>query len=197
MKSATVKTFRLKDSMTGIWFTLKRMSKMIQDARKDPLVISTARKIAELSLAGCRGDGDAKTLRILKGIHAWGRANFEYLDDPDNVEVIQTPNRMLRALKIPVQLQKAMWDPIGKALGGKLPAPKITGDSDESTVLALSLAAAVGVRGLRIELGGHEGTIHYAWAGVSDGKKWRQIDILIDEFDKGALEKMEHLDLPL
>lgn len=198
MKPGAVKRFKLPDAMDGIRFVLGRMVKMVQEARKDPLVIATARKIAGLSTAGRNVEGDARTIQQLKGLHAWCRGNFEYVADPVNVEVIQTPNRMLRELDIPEALQKAMWAPIGKVLGGKMPKPRIMGDSDEAVTLVLSLAAAIGIEPLRIQLGGHDNTVHYAWgaARVKDG--WKALDILVEDFGTHApMDEIDHVEIPM
>lgn len=198
MKAGAVKKYKLPYSFDGIRFTLGRMLKMIQDGRKDPLVISIARKIAVLSTAGRSLKGAERDLYQLRGIHAWCRANFEYVRDPVNVELIQTPNRMLRELKIPPQLHKAIWGPIGKALGGKMPAPKMSGDADETTTLSLSLAAAVGITPLRIRLGGFDGIICTCWGAAQIGGVWEDIDILHAKFGShAAVELIEHVDVHL
>lgn len=184
VKPGETRLTKLPDSLDGIRFTVGRMVQMIKESRKDPLVITTARKIAGISLPGRKIQGDrTREWWILKGIHAWCRDRFQYVDDPVGVELIQTPNRMLRELDIPSQLHMAMWKPIGKAMGGKMPRPMMTGDSDESTTLVLALAAAVGISPLKVCLGGTQGTLHYAWGAARINGKWRNIDILSPKFD--------------
>lgn len=199
LKPGEARRFPIPDSFDGIRFTIGRMVKMIEEARKDPLVIATARKIAALSITSRKPkNDDERNLLILKGIHRWCKENFVYVDDPVGIELIQTPNRMLRELEIPPQLHMLMWKPIAKALGGKLPRPMMTGDSDESATLVLSIAAAVGIRPLRIRLGGTGGTLHYAWGEVEINGKWRSIDILSPRFDTHPpFENLEHLDVPI
>lgn len=194
------KSFKIPEEVDGIRFTVGRMAKMVEEARKDPLVISTARKISALSTTGRKiANGDRqRNWFVLKGIHAWCRDNFEYVSDPVGVELIQTPNRMLREIQIPPQLHMLMWKPIAKALGGKLPRPKITGDSDESAILGLALAAAVGIAPLRVMFGGNGGAIHYAWGAAEINGKWKHIDPLSTKFDAHPVfESVDYLDIPL
>lgn len=199
LKPGEVNRFPIPDQFDGIRFTVGRMIKMVQGARSDPLVIATARKIAALSIPGrkAKTDGDREVL-ILRGIHAWCHENFLYLNDPVNIELIQTPNRMLRELEIPPQLHMLMWKPIAKAMGGKLPRPKMTGDSDESSILGVSLAAAVGINPVRIRLGGSGGTLHYAWGSAYANGKWWDLDILTPGFNKHpSFENVENMEVPI
>lgn len=198
LKPGEVKRFQFPESMDGIRFTIGRMIQIIQEAKSDPLVIATARKISALTTSSRKIREGERDLTVLKGIHAWCKGHFEYVNDPVNVELIQTPNRMLRELDIPPQLHMLMWKPIAKVMKGALPRPKMTGDSDESTILGLSLAAAVGIEPLRITLGGHDGTMFYAWGAAKTAGKWWNIDILTPGFNKyPKLDIIEQVDVEL
>lgn len=199
LQPGEVNKTQLPDSFEGIRFTVGRMIKMIQEARKDPLVIATARKISAITTSSRKAREGERDLLVFKGIHAWCKKHFEYVKDPVNIELIQTPNRMLRELEIPPQLQMMMWKPIAKVLGGKLPRPKMTGDSDESTIIGLSLAAAVGIEPLRVRLGGYEGTICYAWGAAKLAGKWWNLDILTPGFNKypKGMEIIDDIDVEL
>lgn len=199
VKPGETRVTKFPDSFDGIKYTLGRMVQMIQESRKDPLVISTARKIAALSIPGRKIRGDqTREWWILKGIYGWCKDNFVYVDDPVGIELIQTPNRMLRELQIPPQLQTLMWKPIAKGMGGKMPRPKMTGDSDEAATIALALAAALGIGPLKLCLGGTDGTFHYVWGAAKINGKWRNIDILSDKFDKHPpFGDIDDLDVPI
>lgn len=199
VKPGETRSTKLPDSLDGIRFTVGRMVKMIKESRKDPLIIGTARKIAALSLPGRKLRGDrTREWWILKGIFGWCKDNFVYVDDPEGVELLQTPNRMLRELEIPPQLHMLMWKPIAKVLGGNLPRPKMTGDSDESTTIALALAAAVGIGPLKVCLGGHGGGIQYAWGAAKINGKWRNIDILSEKFDTHPpFDTLDDVEVPI
>lgn len=191
----TIKKTKLKDS-GGHAMVLGRMVKMISDGRKDQLVIATARTIAGMAMSSAGETISQEDREIIqaKALHAWCRENFTSVKDPVNVELISTPNRMLRSLHMPRLLQEMVWAPIGKALGKpEVPFLKIAGDSDESTILILALAAAIGLEPLRIELGGQDDTIHYAWGGIFAGGKWNDVDILHDTFGlHGKVKRMEN-----
>lgn len=186
------------DTFDGIRYAVGRMIRMIQDARKDPLVISLARKIAAVASDPPGPAPCGQELYWLRGIHAWCRANFQFVNDPVGIELIQTPNRMLRELQIPSELHAAVWAPIGKAIGGKLPEPKMTGDADEATIISMALAAAVGIEPLRIQFGGADGTAYTCWGQAYVDGKWVDCDILHETFGKHQeVQKFEHLDIPI
>jgi hypothetical protein len=190
--------FRLPDQFDGIRFEVGRIIKMIQEAKRDPLVIETARKIAALSTSGRKIKDDAdRRFYTLKGIHAWCKEHFVYVDDPAHIELIQTPNRMLRGLEIPPQLHMAMWKPIAKELGGKLPKPKIAGDSDEAATLVLALLAAVGFEHLKVRCGGTEDVVHYVWGGVETDGYVYDLDILHPKFDHHYTKYLSDIEVPV
>ena len=193
----------LPDSMDGIRFEVARLSKYILDGAKDPLVIATAQKIAELSLGTARQLKQGVTektrhLITLKGIHAWCHTNFEHVSNPAGAEVIKTPARMLRELEIPEEFARAFWEPIRNAMAKKrekltLPKPRITGSSGVAVCLLLTLSVAVGIMPIRMRFGGHAGTVHYVWGNVYAAGKWHDIDILLPKF--GKHEVFEHYEL--
>lgn len=199
MSGETKSTKLPQDGMEAILFTAGRMVKMIQEARADTLVIVQARKIAAISTAGRDLKGEERTLQQLRGIHTWCRGNFEYVLDPAGVELIQTPNRMLRELEIPEMLHNAIWDKVESKLGGKKPPPKMTGDADEATVISLALAAAIGIEPLRIRLGGSEGNIYTCWGAAQVGGKWVDFDVLCEEFGShpGKEVVIRDIDIPM
>lgn len=196
IKPGETRTASFPDVADGIRYTIGRMIQMIRDARKDVLVISLARKIAAVSISDL--GAVSPQLYWLRGIHAWCRANFQFVNDPVGIELIQTPNRMLRELLIPQELHTAVWAPIGQALGNKLPEPKMTGDADEATVISLALAAAIGISPLRIAGGGTDGTIHTCWGQAYVDGKWVDVDVL-EEWGpkKGPCKAIEYLDVYL
>jgi hypothetical protein len=201
MKEGSARTVMIPDSMDGIRFTVGRMVKMIQDARKSPVMISMGQKISSMAV-GSRKKKKARQREefILRGIHAWCRENFTFVNDPVGVECIQTPERMMRNLDIPRQVQKAIWDPIGKALGGRMPPPRMTGDADDITVLALSMAAAVGISPLYVVLGGDKGsrTIMTCWCRADVRGKVYDFDVLSEKFGKpSGWDEMEKIEVPL
>ena len=190
------------DGSEGIQYQLERMVKFIQAGRKDPVVIETARDIAHLSVQvsgqlGREVTDDNRDLVHLEGIHAWCRERFAYVQDPVGIELIQTPQKMLRGLQVTPEALESYWKPIRKAMevtlaskygaavaAATVPAPKMVGDSDEAVVIVLALAAAIGIEPLRMRLGGKEDVFHYVWGSAVVMGAWHDVDILHPEFDK-------------
>lgn len=198
----------LTDSMDCIRLEVARLSKYIIDGAKDPLVIATAQKIAELSLGTARqlkqGVTDkTRHLITLKGIHAWCHATFEHVSNPVGAEIMKTPARMLRELEIPEEFARALWEPIRDAMAKKrekltLPKPRITGSSGVAVCLLLTLLAAVGITPLKMRFGGEQGMVHYVWGNVYAAGKWHDVDILLPKFGEHAVfDHYELVEIPI
>ncbi len=203
----------LPDSHAGVEYELARIVKFIQEGRKDALVIETARKVVELGLGTARQLGRkishaTHPLIALEALHAWCRENFEYINDPVDVELIQTASRQLRRLDFPSEFGNGMWTPIRKAMALQakkkgdvlvLPKPKMVEDSDEAVIVSLSLAAAVGVSPLKLYLGGKQKTVHYVWGAAWADGKLRDFDILHAKFGERhpSIELLDVKDVPL
>lgn len=206
------KRHRFPDGFDGIRYELQRMVKFIQEGRKDPLVIETARKVAELAADASRQIGrdvtvEKRPLIQLEALHAWCRDNFVYMADPVAVELIQTAPRQLRRLEFPEELTSGFWTPIQKLAAAKarvdvgtltMPKPKMVGDSDEAVIISLALAAALGIEPLKMRLGGQNKAIHYVWGAAYADGKWRDFDILHEKFDEQApIELLDEMEVPL
>lgn len=164
---------RVSDTWDGIRFELGRMVEIVKHSIGDPLVVDTAKFI----IAGIEDpDQRRNPIAILAAQYDWIRGCFQYVSDPVGLEVVQTPQRMLRMGRIPSQIMGAILSPIfaarnGRDLGDVSPheivpvAAKIMGDCDEASVLCATLPAAVGIR-TRFRLGGSEGMegYHHVWA---------------------------------
>lgn len=201
----------LPDSADGIRYECARMIRFIQEGRKDPLVIETARKVAELGAGTARQLGrevtnENRSLIQLEALHAWCRDQFEYIADPVAVELIQTPARQLRRLEFPEEMASGIWAPIRKAMAARegrsaesltLPRPKMCGDSDEAVIISLALAASLGIEPLKMRLGGSRGSIHYVWGAAWAAGAWQDFDILHEKFgDHAAIEPMGEIEVP-
>lgn len=145
-RNGEIRRTALPDTFDGIRFEIGRMVKYVQDARKDPLMIDTARVICanfgkfveEMS----RREGkpisahNNKTLYV-EAIDLWCREYFCYVNDPPNVEVIQTAPRMVKQTKIPREVIEHIMEPFYKAMeasdpsfyrGSYTPPPMFIGD---------------------------------------------------------------------
>lgn len=115
----------LPDTFDGIRFEIGRMVTYVQDGRKDPLMIETARQlcsaygdfVAEMG----RREGQEinvhnnKTLYV-EAIDLWCREHFTYVNDPPNIEVIQTGRRMVKQTRVPREVIASIMDPFFKAM---------------------------------------------------------------------------------
>lgn len=211
----------LPDSFDGIRFEIGRMIKYVQDARKDPLMIDTARVICtqfgkfveQVSQAEGRGVDvhNNKTLYI-EALDIWCRDHFCYLNDPPNVEVIQTPRRMVKQTRIPREVIEHIMAPFYRAMEeadpamakhilGQYEAPPIfSGDCDEAASVIMALAACVDVGPLRFRFGGNDGTLHHVWARAYADGKWYDSDITEPTYrlgDHSKFEAYEEVEIPL
>jgi hypothetical protein len=205
------KVVPIPDSFDGIRCEVGRLIAYIYEAKKDPLVLATAQKIAELSMGTARQVGrklakESLDVIQLRGIDAWCRARYQYVANPVGIEIIKTPARVLRELDIPEEIALAMWEPIRnsfcKVTGQNpkkltLPTPKFTGTSAVATCLVLSLAAAIGISPIRMRFGGIDDSVHHVWANVYAGGRFYDVDIAESEFDKtGTFQTYQLLDVP-
>lgn len=187
-----LKTALSWDEGESMKFVLGRMTKYIRQGC-DSHVREQARALIET------GDSRSPGLGTLKNIHGWCAQHFVYMDDPENLQILETPSRMIRKIKA---LRAATDAAMGKFRGND-PRPvqaapaRIGGTSACATVLLLSLARAAGFHDLAIRLGGHEGVLHYAWGQVLTGREWYDVDILNESFGKShRFECYESLTVP-
>lgn len=101
----------------GVEQTLRQMRRLVLESSQDPSVISWAQGIVRFLP---ERDPDAAADAFLR----WVRSNVRYTEDPVGVEVVKTPEAMLRELHE----------------GGR-----ITGDCDDQVVLLSAGLNAVGV----------------------------------------------------
>lgn len=187
----------LPEGFDGIRISIDRMADFIRDGCRNEKVIESARMIVQLAAGSARALGMPvasaadRTALQLEAIHAWCRANFEFVNDPVGVELIQTPQRQLRRLRAPAELVGPFWTPIQKLLAAKvkvdagkirMPSPNMVGDADEAVIVSLSLAAAVGIEPIEIRYGGTEGVAHHCWGAALISDKWYDIDVLHAHF---------------
>jgi hypothetical protein len=218
-----VRRTTLPDTFDGIRFEIGRMVKYVQDARKDPLLIDTARLICSqygrFIKAASEAEGhpidvhNNKTI-FAEGLDLWCRDHFCYINDPPNIEVIQTPRRMIKQTRIPREVIEQIMGPFYKALAENDPAlakkvmsgkgnqivPVFTGDCDEAATAVLSLAACADLGPLRFRFGGHDGTLHHVWARMYADGDWYDSDITEPSYrlgDHSEFEAYEEVEIPL
>lgn len=208
----------LPDTFDGIRFEIGRMVKYVQDGRKDPLLIDTARQIAsgygEFVAEMGRRDGrtidvhNNKTLYV-EGIDLWCREHFTYVNDPPNVEVIQTGRRMLKQTKLPREIIAHIMEPFYKAMeeadpsfnrSSYTPPPRYTGDCDEAAVMFCTLCACLDIAPVQFRFGGNDGTLHHVWSRVQADGNWYDSDLTEPGYRLGDFSQFaayESVEIPL
>lgn len=204
----------LEDTFNGIRFEVRRMVEYVRMARKDPLVVDTARYIAERSGAAADAMGyptqsmtdQDKKLLFLEGILYWCQESYFYVCDPNGIEYIQTPDRMMRQKNTPEEMLKLFWGPISTRMAQargidpstlQMPDGRAIGDCEEGVTLALSLCVALDITPVRFQFGGNEGTLHHVWCGVHAGGDWHQFDVTQSGYGLDQVipfENYDHLD---
>lgn len=202
-----VRRTSLPDNFDGIRFEIGRMIEYVRRAGEDAFFLAHVGRVCRDARLG-RSDRDPTVAR-LEAIDAWCRRHYVYVNDPTNIEVIQTPQRMVRQTMVPPEVLRRILDPIYAAMAAGLrrgdvedyePPPLCFGDCDEgaSLILANSRAARVGSpapdggSSYRFRFGGHDGTLHHVWSWVHCAGEWRDADVTEPEYSLG-----EHSRFPL
>lgn len=115
---ATVQRLTIPYGDAGSLATVARMRVLINSAIRNPLVVESAHDIA--LTAPIRDN-----VRIAIAIRDWLARNFAFVRDPVAVELIRTPEYMLRQLQV---------------------RRVISGDCDDAAVLGCALGKAVGIQ---------------------------------------------------
>lgn len=119
-RNGEVKRTSLPDTFDGIRFEIGRMAQYVKEAARDPIVMRQALEIQSTygkmvsdyaEMSGMRlGQADRKALK-LQAIDDWCRDHFVYVNDPPNIEVIQTPRRMVKETKVPARVLEFLMTP--------------------------------------------------------------------------------------
>lgn len=193
--SGEIRRTALPDTFDGIRFEIGRMKKYVESARNDPWLTDFASWICA-SYGKMAGDAAAlqgglvadKRLVDCEALDLWCREHFAYVNDPPNIEVIQTPRRMVKQTLVPTDVLKCILEPFYEEFSqaapnlyveGYVPPALYYGDCDEAVVCFLGLSVALsesrspemngpGAGPLRayFRFGGNDGTLHHVWARV-------------------------------
>lgn len=208
----------LPDTFDGIRYEIGKMVNYVKAASKDPFMIEHARSIVDgyarraemggISLAGV----DPRNLAI-EALESWCRQHYAYVNDPPNIEVIQTPKRMVKQTMIPAEVTREVMAPVFEAmliaLGPQVEQYEIpgmtAGDCDEGSTLMnaecaawgndsdelASIAAATQIRPIRFRFGGNGGTLHHVWARPYLGEQGVDSDLTEPSYGLGDFSKFE------
>lgn len=209
---------KLPETFDGIRYEIGRLVKYVQDARKDPLIIDTARLVAanygKFVEEMTRRQGkeiSAHQNKVIQaeGLHLWCRDVFYYVNDPANIEVIQTPRRMVKQTKVPREVIAQLMEPFYRAMeladpsfhkASYEPPPLYIGDCDEAVATFLGMAAALEIAPVKFRFGGTNGTLHHIWGAVYADGDWYDSDLTELGYNLGDFSKFEHyeeLEIPL
>lgn len=210
----------LPDTFDGIRFEIGKMVNYVKHAARDPFMVAHSNAIVNgyarraqmggVSLAGV----DPRGLAI-EAIEGWCREHYAYVNDPPNIEVIQTPKRMVKQTLIPEEVTRDIMEPIlgamSEAIGPKIREyefPGMTsGDCDEGSTLMNAqcaawrpesdeMSAAKGapssnIRPVRFRFGGNGGTLHHVWARPYLGEDGIDCDLTEPGYTLGDYSKFE------
>ena len=217
-KDGEVRRTALPDTFDGIRFEIGRMISYVEAATRDPVVINHTAEICGAAsqaaqMNGAKLSGPEERDLALQAIDRWCREHFVYVNDPPNVEVLQTPRRMIKASMVPPAVIHSVIEPFYEAMTAVAspeavaayePPGICSGDCDEAGGLYNSQCAVAPcvepIRPLRFRFGGHDGTLHHVWSRVGCGERLVDADLTEPNFGLGDFSKFEHyeeVEIPL
>jgi hypothetical protein len=203
----------LPDTFDGIRFEIGRMIRYVQAAVDDPILVEHVRGVCEARGAGAPwmaardGREPDPSSGCLEAIEEACRATFVYVNDPPNIEVVQTPRRMHQITRIPPEAIREVIEPFYDAMrtvhdpavvDDYEPPGVCSGDCDEGSAYFLALCACAAARlgadigPLRFRFGGHDGTLHHVWSYVRCGGKWNDSDLTEPAYRLGDHSRFAH-----
>lgn len=214
----------LPDTFDGIRFEIGKMLNYVKHAARDPFMITHTKGVVGDYVAQAErqaemrgqslGNVDPRSIAI-EAIESWCREHYVYVNDPPNIEIIQTPKRMIKQTMIPDEVTREVMGPILEAMeeavgpsvrNYKMPG-LTSGDCDEgSTIMNAQCAAwqgdadelvsiqgaAIGqIRPVRFRFGGNGGTLHHVWARPYLGDQGVDCDLTEPAYTLGDYSKFE------
>lgn len=208
-----VRRTALPETFDGIRYEIGRMIKYVEAARQDPVMLANTDAICRQYYQGLEHSAkmNGRTLAgadprdiCVNAIDAWCREHYVYVNDPPNIEVIQTPRRMVQMTKIPPAVLGHLIEPFYEAMlavadeasvRAYQPPPVCIGDCDEGGTLFLSHCAAcrhASFDQLLFDFGGHDESIHHVWSGVVIDGKHIASDLTEPGYKLGDFSRFPH-----
>lgn len=122
-----VRHTKLPDTFDGIRFEIGRMVKYVQDAAHDPIVQASADWMCREAASMGRDSRDPEILSNIRAIEAGCRSCYVYLNDPPNIEFIQTPRRMVKQTQVPPEVILHAISPVMDAMVDTMGSEAIRG----------------------------------------------------------------------
>lgn len=207
-RSGEVYRTPIEDTFDGIRFEVSRMLESVKDSRREPLVVDTARYLAQGAVDYAIQMGENVTeanqkLYMLEGFHWWCQHYCFFLQDPTGIEYFQIPQRMIRQKLTPVEILEWIWSPVrnGMALSRGIdpsslstPEGKASGDCEEFVALELAFCVSVDIYPVKFIFGGNDGTLHHVWGAAHTGDGWHQSDPTQKGFKLDETLPFDHYD---
>jgi transglutaminase-like putative cysteine protease len=170
--------FTIPDTMAGIRFEVERMKKMVREFAGHPDIVQVARAIVAHVPAKDK-------LAEMQAIHAFLTRTFRYIHDPPGREVLATPVFLIRQLRQPDEIIKAVL--LKKQELGIASFDhnfRMSEDCDGAATLSATLLAGAGIIS-RFRLGGEtlfagnssQCNFHHVWAQGLTQHGWIDMDI--------------------
>lgn len=136
----------------GTGRTVERMRALIRQGGANPIV----RRVAQRVVAGVDGRDAARQAGVIR---SWLQSTFRFLRDPNGVELLHTPDFLLRELQANGYIQ---------------------GDCDDVAILGGALGLAVGLAAQIVTAGfeGPTGPMAHVWVELAGpGASWQDLDV--------------------
>lgn len=214
----------LPDTFDGIRFEIGKMVNYVKHFALDPEMVADTRRIVndyavaaeqQAQMNGTSlGNVDPRSIAI-EAISDWCREHVAYVNDPPNIEIIQTPRRMVQQTKIPSEVTRDIMGPIMGVMEQVL-GPEVSdyefkglacGDCDELSTLmnarcaawkadssemsSAKMAESGMIRPIRFRFGGNGGTLHHVWARPYLGETGIDSDLTEPGYNLGDYSQFE------
>lgn len=189
-------------------FSIDRLVKMVQDCRRDEVLIEFARqtgpRFADMVGHFSAVDGDRVATHnnkalFLEGIDIWFRAHFSNSDDSRGTT--RNPREIIVAAMTPWYRAMELDDP-SQYNGPLTPPPAYIGDPAESTALMLGACSCLEIQPLALRFGfeGSSEEPSRVWGRIQAGGRWYDSDVndpALKLGDQPKFDRYEEVEVPL
>lgn len=195
-----------KVSAENVRFDYGRLAQMVQDSRKDGMLIDFGRNICahfqEMVKYWSAQEGrpvsghNNKTL-FLEAVDIWCRKRF---CNSGGSTWTSNPKDVIEFTMKPYYEAMALDDPSRFKMGRPGKPPSYVGTHEDAIAIALGLCACLEVQPLQFRLGINNGTPEHIWGRAHADGKWYDMDFSRPEFKLGdylEFQDYEEVEIPL
>ena len=204
-KGGQHRRIKLPNDWKGIQFVIGRMAQNIRDQYRQKYIIDAARQIAarwcrfvedQMAQRGEHVSTFGSQVIQLEGLYIWCKHHAHYVNDPHNMEVTQTPERLLRQTELSSEFIEMLMEPFYREMeerdetfkkGDYKSPPLMIGDCDELDQLCLTMAASLGMRPIKLRFGATGDEIHHVWGNVTADAEEFEIDLTEPTYELGQV----------